>query len=208
MLSRTTIDNIFSTARIEEVVGEYVNLKKRGANYIGLCPFHSEKTPSFTVSPTKELYKCFGCGKAGNVVGFLMEHEKYTYPEALKFLAKKYNIDVEEIISPKEESEDKDEIASIFIVLAYAQKYFHEHLLNSDEGHAIGMSYFKTRGFTRQTIEKFQLGYSPSGKDTFTQHAIRKGYNEIFLIAAGLTIKTDEGKLMDRFRERAMCPIF
>jgi DNA primase len=208
MLSRTTIDNIFSAARIEEVVGEFVNLKKRGANYIGLCPFHTEKTPSFSVSPTKELYKCFGCGKAGNVVGFLMEHEKYSYPEALKYLAKKYNIEIDEIVSHKEDDEEKDEIASIFIVLAYAQKYFHEHLLNSDEGHAIGMSYFKTRGFSRQTIEKFQLGFCPSGRDTFSQHALRKGYNEKFLIAAGLSIKTEEGKLIDRFRERAMFPIF
>jgi DNA primase len=207
MFSRATIDNIFSTARIEEVIGEYVSLKKRGANYIGLCPFHSEKTPSFNVSPAKELFKCFGCGKAGNVVGFLMDHEKFTYPEALKFLAQKYNITIEEVELSKEGEEDKDEIASIFIVLAYAQKYFHEHLLNSDEGHAIGMAYFKTRGFTRQTIEKFQLGFSPSGRDTFSQHAIRKGYNEKFLIAAGLTIKTDDGKLIDRFRERAMFPI-
>jgi len=208
MFSRTTIDNIFSAAKIEEVVGEFVNLRKRGANFIGLCPFHNEKTPSFSVSPTKELYKCFGCGRAGNVVGFLMEHEKYTYPEALRYLAKKYNIEIDEIISTKESDENKDEIASIFIVLAYAQKYFHEHLLNSDEGHAIGMSYFKNRGFNRQTIEKFQLGFSPSGWDTFSQHALRKGYNEKYLIAAGLSIKTDEGKLIDRFHERVMFPIF
>jgi DNA primase len=207
MFSRNSIDNIFSAAKIEEVVGEFVNLKRRGANYIGLCPFHSEKTPSFSVSPTKELFKCFGCGKAGNVVGFLMEHEKYTYPEALKYLAKKYNIEIEEIASPKEDDEDRDEIASIFVILAYAQKYFFEHLLNSDEGHAIGMSYFKSRGFSRQTIEKYQLGFSPSGRDTFSQHAIRKGYNEKYLLAAGLSIKTDDGKLIDRFRERAMFPI-
>ena len=160
MIPKDTIDKIIDAARVEDVVGEFITLKKRGANFLGLCPFHGEKTPSFTVSPAKGIYKCFGCGKAGTSVSFIMEHQQLNYPEALKWLAKKYNIEiVEREISP-EEKILQNEKESLYIVMQYAQRYFSNNLHNSDEGKSVGLGYFIERGFRADIIEKFQLGYS------------------------------------------------
>jgi DNA primase len=207
MIPKETIDTIFETARIEEVVGDFVSLKKRGVNLLGNCPFHNEKSPSFTVSPIKGIYKCFGCGKAGNSVNFIMDHEHYTYPEALKYLARKYNIEIEEETPSPEFLESQNERESLFVATAFAQKHFTENLLNTDEGKAIGLSYFKERGFTIETIEKFQLGYSINKGDEFTSTAIKNGYQLEFLSKTGLTIIGDDDKQFDRFRGRVMFPI-
>ncbi len=206
MIPKETIQTIIETARVEEVVGEFVHLRKRGVNYIGLCPFHNEKTPSFVVSPVKGIYKCFGCGKAGNSVNFVMEHEHYTYPEALKFLAKKYNIEIEEEEQTPEQIKQLNERESLFAVTGFAAKFFAEQLLNTEEGKAIGLSYFKERDFTEKTIEDFQLGYSPDRWDAFTKAAKENGYQAEFLIKSGLTINKD-GKHFDRFRARVIFPI-
>jgi DNA primase len=206
LITKDTIDDIFSAVRIEEIIGEFVTLKKRGVNFIGLCPFHNEKTPSFTVSATKGIYKCFGCGKAGNAVNFLMEHEHFTYPEALRFLAKKYNIEINEDKSDLAEKSEQNKKEPLFIVSDFAQKYFSELLFDSDEGKAIGLSYFTERGFSEQTIRKFQLGYCSEKWDLFTLAALDKGYKLEYLKEAGLTIEK-EGKYFDRFRGRAMFPI-
>ncbi|HNP99067.1 MAG TPA: CHC2 zinc finger domain-containing protein, partial [Bacteroidia bacterium] len=160
MISKDTIDRIFNTARIEEVVGDFVPLKKRGVNLLGLCPFHNEKTPSFNVNPVRNIYKCFGCGKGGNAVNFIMEHEQYSYPEALRYLAKKYNIEIEESLPDPKEELMRDEKESLFVINTFAQKTFSESLFDTEEGRSIGLSYFKERGFTEDTIRKFQLGYS------------------------------------------------
>ena len=181
MISKDTINRIFETARIEEVVGEFVSLKKRGVNLLGRCPFHNEKTPSFTVSPSKGIYKCFGCGKAGNSVNFIMEHEHYTYPEALRYLAKKYNIEVDEDFNKAEDIENENAKESLYIISSFAAKYFHENLLNNDEGKAIGLTYFRERGFSDATIQKFQLGYSFTEWSAFTDEALKNGYNIEFL---------------------------
>lgn len=194
------------TARVEEVVGDFVTLRKRGVNLLGLCPFHNEKTPSFTVSPAKGIYKCFGCGKAGNSVNFIMDHEHYTYPEALKFLARKYNIDIDEEEQTPEQIEALNEKESLFTVSAFAQKYFTDQLLNSEEGKSIGLSYFKNREFREHIIEKFQLGYSPDKWEAFTQEAIKNGYKEEFLVKSGLTIANNNRKF-DRFSARVIFPI-
>lgn len=207
MIPQQKIQEILSNARVEEVISDFVNLKKRGVNYIGLCPFHDEKTPSFIVSPTKEIYKCFGCGKAGNAVGFLMEHEKFTYPEALKFLADKYNIEVVEEKLTEEEVKEKDEIASIFIVLTYAQKFYHDYLINSDAGKSIGLKYLENRGIGKELVTKFGIGFCPGEINTFTKKAISEGYNEKYLLDSGLSIKSSQGELIDRFRERVIFPI-
>ncbi|MGI6717920.1 MAG: DNA primase [Bacteroidales bacterium] len=207
MIDKSTIDDIFSISKIEEVVGDFVNLKKRGANYVGLCPFHNEKTPSFVVSPAKGIYKCFGCGKAGNSVNFVMEHEKYSYPEALKYLAQKYNIPITETelsTEQKEEFEIKDQI---FNLNSFAQKYFSDILFNDNEGKNIGLSYFKERGFLEKTIKNFVLGYSPNKFDAFYNYAIKNGYKEELLQEAGLITKTDNGKILDKFRGRVIFPI-
>lgn len=206
MIPKDTIQTIIETARVEEVVGDFVNLKKRGVNYIGLCPFHNEKTPSFTVSPTKGIYKCFGCGKAGNSVGFIMEHEHYSYPEALKYVAKKYNIEIEEEEQTPEQIQELNEKESLYAVSAYAQKFFSNQLNDTEEGKAIGLTYFKEREFTLPTIEKFQLGYSPDAWDAFTKDARGNGYEKKFMVNSGLTIEKD-GKLFDRFRARVIFPI-
>jgi DNA primase len=171
-----TIDKIFESARIEEVVGDFVTLKKRGVNLLGLCPFHNEKTPSFTVSPAKGIFKCFGCGKGGNAVNFIMEHEHFSYPEALKYLANKYSIEVEEEKPSVEQQEVLDEKESLFNLTAFAQKHFEETLHNTEEGKAVGLSYFKERGFTIETIKKFGLGYSLNVWDDFTSKALKHGY--------------------------------
>lgn len=206
MISKETIDKIFDTARIDEVVGEFVNLKKRGVNLIGLCPFHNEKTPSFNVNPARNIYKCFGCGKGGTSVNFIIEHEHLSYPDALRYLAKKYNIEIEEEqISPELEIL-RDEKESMLLVNGFAQKYFSDTLINSEEGKAIGLTYFKERGFSKETIEKFQLGYSSEQWDAFTKHALKNEYKEEFLVKTGLTIKSERG-LFDRFKGRVMFPI-
>lgn len=206
MIPKETIDEIFETARIEEVVGEYVTLKKRGVNLLGNCPFHNEKTPSFTVSPAKGIYKCFGCGAAGNSINFLMEHEHYTYPEALRHLADKYGIKIEEEEVTPEMAQEQSERESMYIVANYAQQTFIDQLHNSDEGQAIGLSYFKERGFSSEAIEKFKLGYALDSYDAFTNAAVEAGYKEEFLIESGLT-KDKEGRKYDGYRGRVIFPI-
>ncbi|MBI4947024.1 MAG: DNA primase [Bacteroidetes bacterium] len=220
MISQPTIARIFDTARIEEVVGDFLTLKKRGVNYIACCPFHNEKTPSFNVNPVRNIYKCFGCGKGGDSVSFVMEHEKLTYPEALRYLAKKYNIEIEELYDRNIEEEKKQETEreSLYVVCSYAQKYFTDSLLNSDEGKSIGLSYFKERGLSDEIIHKFQLGYSPEKRTAFTDSAIKEGYNLDYLVKAGLTIRpegelpspTGEGqgvRSFDRYSARVIFPI-
>jgi DNA primase len=206
VISRDTIQTIIETARVEEVVGDFVTLRKRGVNMIGLCPFHNEKTPSFTVSPVKGIYKCFGCGKAGNSVNFVMEHEHYTYPESLRYLAKKYNVDIEEEEQTPEQIQEVNEKESLYAVTAFAQKFFTEQLFHSEEGKAIGLSYFKNRDFREHIMELFQLGFSPDAWEAFTQKAIANGYNPQFLVKSGLTIEKD-GKRFDRFSARVIFPI-
>ncbi|MGB1039607.1 MAG: DNA primase [Flavobacteriales bacterium] len=206
MISQDTISEIFDSARVEEVIQDYVTLKKRGVNMIGNCPFHDEKTPSFTVSPTKGIYKCFGCGKAGNSVNFMMDHEQMTYPEALRYLAKKYNIAIEESEQTSEQKEQQSNRESLQIVNSFAQTYFTQQLLDTDEGKSVGLSYFKERGYEMETIEKFQLGYNPNKWDAFTSSALKEGYKEEFLLASGLT-KGESGKRFDFFKGRVMFPI-
>ena len=208
MIPKETIDQIFEAARIEEIVGDFVSLKKRGVNYIGNCPFHNEKTPSFTVSPTKGIYKCFGCGKGGNSINFIMEIEHYNYPEALKFVAKKYNIEIEEEELSSEQVERANEKDSLFIVSNYAKEYFQDVLWNTEEGKSVGLSYFKERGFTEETIKKFELGYSPKAKDAFSKAAIKKAYDKEILVSSGLSlINESSDQIVDRFKERTMFPI-
>ncbi len=206
MIPKETIDLIFETARIDEVIGDFVQLKKRGVNLLGNCPFHDEKTPSFTVSPAKGIYKCFGCGKGGNSVNFVMDHEHFSYPEALKFLASKYNIFIEETVRTPEQEEAANERESMFVVSNQASEYFQDQLLNSEEGRAVGLSYFKERGFREDTLKKFQLGYSPETNNAFSTFALKEGFKRSFLEKTGLTI-TKESKNYDRFRGRVMFPI-
>ena len=206
MISRTTIDNVFEAARVEEVIGDFVQLKKSGSNYKGLSPFTDERSPSFMVSPVKQIWKDFSSGKGGNVVSFLMEHEHFTYPEAIKFLAKKYGIEIEETEQSSEEKEQANERESLYLVSEFAKNYFHNTLLKTEEGKAIGVSYFKERGFTDETIKKFELGYSPDSWEAFTSHAIKKGYKLEFLEKTGLSIVKGE-KQFDRFKGRVMFPI-
>jgi len=196
-----------NAARVDEVVGEFVNLKKRGVNLLGLCPFHNEKTPSFTVSPAKGIYKCFGCGKAGNSVNFIMDHESLSYPEALRYLADKYNIEIEETVLAKEEIEQKTERDSLYILMSAAQKYYSERLHEDEEGKTIALTYLKERALTPKTIEGFQLGWSSLGRDDFSQWAIKNGYNREYLVKTGMSFETEQGSLFDRFRERIMFPI-
>lgn len=203
MISKETIAKIVDTARIEEVVSDFVSLKKRGVNYIGLCPFHNEKTPSFTVSAVKGIYKCFGCGKSGNAVSFIMEHEHFTYREALKYLATKYHIEVEEKERTNEEIQAENKKESLYIINSFAQNYFSEQLLNHEEGKSIGLSYFEERGLRKDTIEKFKLGYCPSEGDAFTKHALHAGFQSELLQQLGLS--TQYGK--DFFRGRVVFTI-
>lgn len=207
MITAETIEKIKETARIEEVVGDFVHLKKRGSSLIGNCPFHGEKTPSFHVSVNKGIYKCFGCGVAGDSVRFVMDHEKYTYPEALKYLATKYNIEVEETVESKEQIELNSARESLYIVSQFAANYFEEQLWNSDDGKAIGLSYFKERGFREDIVKKFNLGYSPDVWDALTLEAVKNQHAEEYLEKTGLSIRNDKGKLYDRFRGRVMFPI-
>jgi DNA primase len=207
MITKPTIDSIMEATDIVEVIGEFVQLKKRGANYVGLSPFANERTPSFTVSPVKGIFKDFSSGKGGSAVTFLMELEKFTYPEALKWLAKKYGIEVEETVEAPENREAENHRESLMIVTAYAAKFFHQSLLETDEGKNIGLSYFKERGFSKETITKFELGYSPDQWEAFTGQAIKEGYQEEFLVESGLSVKRDNGSLYDRYRGRVMFPI-
>ncbi len=206
MIDQTTIQRIFDATDIYGVVSEFVHLKKRGVNYVGCCPFHNEKTGSFTVSPSKGIYKCFGCGKGGNAVNFIMDHEQLSYVEALKYLAAKYGIPVEEKELSENERREKSERESMLIVTGYAQEYFVRQLHHSDEGKSIGLSYFKKRGLDPETIEKFGLGYNPEGWDDFTKTALDQGYKKEYLVKTGLTIESEKG-LFDRFRGRVMFPV-
>ncbi len=206
MIDRTTIEKILDAAQIVDVIQEFVPLKKRGVNYLGLCPFHNEKTPSFTVSPTKEIFKCFGCGKVGNSVNFIMEHEHLTYPEALKYLAKKYHIEVVEKEMTPEEVEKQNERESLLVLTAYASRQFSENLFQSDEGMTVGLSYFRERGFRQNTLKKFEIGYSFEKRDAFTKRALEDGYKQDFLIKTGLSIQ-HEDHVFDRFSGRVMFPI-
>lgn len=206
MISKATIDTVFETARVEEVIGDFVLLKRAGSNFKGLSPFSEERSPSFMVSPVKQIWKDFSSGKGGNSVAFLMEHEHFTYPEAIRYLAKKYNIEIEETEQTDEEKANTDVRESMYLVSEFAKSYFHHTLLNSEEGKAIGYSYFKERGFTNETIKKFSLGYSPESWDAFTKEALGKGYKLEFLESTGLTIPRDD-RPFDRFKGRVMFPI-
>ena len=206
MIKPDTIQSIMDATRIEDVIGDFITLKKRGANYLGLCPFHNEKTPSFSVSPSKGIYKCFGCGKAGNAVGFIMEHEHYSYPESLKFLAKRYGIDVEEEEMTPEMQQELDERESMFALNDFISKYFNENLIKNEEGKSVGLSYLKERDFRESTIEKFQLGYALDKWEDYSTHAIKHGYKQDVLSKTGLGIVKDT-KILDRFRGRVIFPI-
>jgi len=206
LISKTTIDKVFEQSLVEEVVGEFVQLKKSGSNFKGLSPFSNEKTPSFVVSPVKQIWKDFSSGKGGNAVAFLMEHEHFTYPEAIKYLARKYNIEIEETqVSPldKEKASEKE---SLFIVSDYAKDFFSKTLLNSIDGKDIGLSYFKERGFSDETIKKYDLGYLPDKLNYFSSEAVKNGYDPVFLEKSGLSIFQNE-KSIDRFRGRVIFPI-
>lgn len=206
MISRSTIDRVFESARVEEVIGEFVQLKKAGSNFKGLSPFTDEKSPSFMVSPVKQIWKDFSTGKGGNAISFLMEHEHYSYPEAIKWLAKKYNIEIEETEQSDEQKAQMNERESMFLVSNFAKDYFHDLMLNTNQGKAIGLSYFKERGFTDEIIKKFDLGYCLDEWDNFTNAALAKGYHLKYLAATGLTI-VKENKQFDRFKGRVMFPI-
>lgn len=207
MITRETIDKVFETARVEEVIGDFVQLKRAGSNYKGLSPFSDERSPSFMVSPVKQIWKDFSSGKGGSVVTFLMEHEHFTYPEAIRFLANKYNIEIEETEVSQEDKIEANEKESMYLVSEFAKTYFRDMLTNTEEGKAIGLSYFKERGFTTETIAKFGLGYSPESWDAFTKEALGKGYQLEFLEKVGLTISREDGKHFDRFKGRVMFPI-
>lgn len=206
MIQKSTIDQVFDAARVEEVIGDFVQLKKSGSNYKGLSPFSDERTPSFMVSPVKQIWKDFSSGKGGNVVAFLMEHEHFSYPEAIKYLARKYGIEIEETEQTDEQKQQADERESMYLVSEFAKDYFKRQLLKTETGKAIGLSYFKERGFTNETIEKFGLGYSPDVWDAFTSEAIKQGYKLDFLEKTGLSIVKEE-KQFDRFKGRVMFPI-
>lgn len=209
MIDQETIQRIMDAARIEEVIGDFVSLKKRGANHIGCCPFHNEKTPSFYVSPSKGIFKCFGCGEAGDVVKFLMKHEHYTYPEALRWLADKYHIEIKEEEQNEEEKQRQTERDGLFHVSEFAQKYFADLLYNDEMGRAVGLSYFHGRGLSDEVIKRFGLGYCLDEWSNFTDHALKNGYSLQVLEKTGLTIvKEDTGKQYDRFRGRVMFPIY
>jgi len=206
MIEQATIERIFETARIEDVVGDFVSLKKRGVNYIGNCPFHNEKTPSFIVSPSKNICKCFGCGKGGNSVRFLMDLEQMDYVDALKYLARKYSIEIVEKEETPEERNAKNKRESLLVVSGFAQDYFFNSLKNTSEGRSVGLSYFRERGFRDDIIERFGLGYCPDQKDSFYQEALKKGYKTEYLVETGLVI-AKENYAFDRFRGRVMFPI-
>lgn len=206
MITKTTIDQVYDTARVEEVIGDFISLKKAGSNFKGLSPFSQERTPSFMVSPVKQIWKDFSTGKGGNVVAFLMEHERFSYPEAIRYLAKKYNIEIEETQQTDEEKAKRDARESMLLVSEFALDYFKNNLWESSAGKAIGKTYFQERGFTDETIQTFDLGYALQTKDAFTSTALEKGYKLEFLEKTGLTIVNEERKI-DRFRGRVLFPI-
>ncbi len=206
MISQNSIQQILSRIDIVDIVGSFVKLKKRGANYLGLCPFHNEKTPSFTVSPSKEIYKCFGCGRSGNSVSFLMEHEKYSYVEALRWLAAKYNVEIEETETSPEYKQQQQVADSLYIINNFAQKFFTDVLFNTEEGQDIGMSYLKERGFREDTIHKFQLGYNPESRDSFTKAALASQYSLDYLQKTGL-VNLRDGNAFDNYRGRIIFPV-
>ena len=207
MIAKETVDRILQAARIEEVVGDFVHLKRRGTSLIGNCPFHNEKTPSFNVSVNKGIYKCFGCGKGGDSVRFIMDHENASYPEALRFLANKYSIAIEEIEASPEQQEADNRREGLFIISTFASKFFVDTMWETSPGQTIGLGYFKERGFRDDIIKKFELGYSPDSWDALIEKATNNGFNQEYLEATGLAIRNDKGKLYDRFRGRVMFPI-
>lgn len=207
MIDQGTIDRILDAAQIMDVVSDFVTLRKRGVNFVGLCPFHSDKTPSFYVSPAKGLCKCFACGKGGNAVHFIMEHEQMTYPEALKYLAKKYHIEIKERELSDEEKFAQSERESLFIVNNFARDYFQNILKNHVDGRSIGLAYFRNRGFRDDIIEKFQLGYCTDSHDAFAKEALQKGYKKEYLVKTGLCYETDDHRLRDRFWGRVIFPV-
>jgi len=206
LITPEAISTILSVTRIEEVIADFVSMKRRGSNYIGLCPFHNEKTPSFMVSPTKGIFKCFGCGKAGSTITFLMEHEHYTYPEALRFLANRYHIEIVEEAQTPEKIQEQNEKETLFLINQYAQNYFEHTLFETENGKAIGLTYLQERGFRDDIIRKFQLGYSKEGWDDFSSHALSEGYKSEYLVKTGLSIQRED-HLIDRFHGRVMFPI-
>ena len=216
MIPKFTIDKIIDAARVEDVIGDFITLKKRGSNLLGLCPFHGEKSPSFTVSPAKGIYKCFGCSKSGTAVNFIMDHESLSYPEALKYLANKYGIEVVEKEVTNEEKAQQNEKESLYIVMQYAQKYFTDLLLNDDLGRSIGLGYFTERGFSQTTIDKFQLGYSSEERRKFSETAVKNSYKPEYLVKTGMSILSNnhvDGNpitvtdIFDRYTGRVMFPI-
>ncbi len=209
MIDRATIDRIYAAANIVDVIGDYVTLKKKGVNYQACCPFHNEKTPSFIVSPSKGVFKCFGCGKGGNAVTFVMEHESVSYPEALRMVAKRYGIEVEERAMTEEDVRRNNDRESMFALNGWASEYFSKYLTGNPEGKSVGLSYFsQKRGFSEATIRKFGLGFCSARGDALTQAALAAGYKEEFLVSTGLSIKREsDGRLYDRFRDRVMFPV-
>ncbi|NRB62798.1 MAG: DNA primase, partial [Saprospiraceae bacterium] len=203
MISQKSIQEVLDTARVEDVVQDYVSLKRRGSNFIGLCPFHNEKTPSFSVSPSKNIYKCFGCGEGGGPVQFLMAHDHLSFPEAIRLLAKKYGIELEETQKTAEQVQQQQKQDSLYIVNQFALDYYQDQLFHTDRGKSVGLSYFKNRGFKEETIRKFGLGYAPPGKDNFIQKALAKGYDKSLLQELGLVSRYDA----DFFRDRVMFTI-
>ena len=209
MIDPETVDRIYAAANIVDIVSDYVTLRRKGVNYVACCPFHNEKTPSFVVSPAKGLFKCFGCGKGGNAVTFLMEHESLTYPEALKMVAKRYGIEVHEKELSEEEVRRNDDRESMFALNGWAAEYFANYLHHEAEGMNVGMSYFRrTRGLTDATIRKFGLGFCPAKGDRMSQAALAAGYKREFLLSTGLSLVSErDGALYDRFRDRVIFPV-
>jgi DNA primase len=207
LISKATIDTVYETARVEEVIGDFVQLKRAGSNFKGLSPFSDERSPSFMVSPAKGIWKDFSSGKGGNAIAFVMEHEHFSYPEAIRYLAKKYNIEIEETEQSQEEKEQASEKESLYLVSEFAAKFFQNTMINTDEGKSVGLSYFKERGFTNDTVKKFGLGYSPEAWDAFTKEALGQGYKLDYIDKVGLTIIREDGKHFDRFKGRVMFPI-
>src|SRR6187455_3805121 len=206
MISQNTIQQILSRIDIIDVIGAFVKLKKRGTNYLGLCPFHNERTPSFTVSPAKEIYKCFGCGKSGNTISFLMEHEKYSYVDSLRWLANRYGIEIEESFATDEQRQQMQVADSLYIINNFAQQFFSKILFETEEGQDVGLSYLKERGFREDIIKKFQLGYNPEARDSYTKAAIAAQYNTELLLKTGLVANRSD-QLMDNYRGRIIFPV-
>ncbi|MBR4408337.1 MAG: DNA primase, partial [Bacteroidales bacterium] len=206
MIPQETVNQILDAAQIVDVVGDFVTLKRRGANYVACCPFHNEKTPSFYVSPSKGIYKCFGCGKSGTAVGFIMEHENLTYVEALRYLARKYGIEVNEKEESAEDIAARQRSESLLLVSEAAGKFFADSL-STEEGRTIGLAYFKSRGLEEETIKKYGLGWAPRSRHALLDYAKSAGYKEEYLVDTGLCVKHDDGKLSDRFYDRVMFPV-